>query len=228
MMFSKFLALISVIFMSQPTFASNPCHLGVKVQYAASALEMAQYRINLERKYGFHYPESLRQLKKAQENLYEAYAEKSALDFGMFNQTDCFEFLSSQHFGQKIKLEKIENTSDKIDRWLVYLNGEKLNNGNGETIEVIFNKIGYFIQAIVVPDNEVYKLIINNSITSHAGPCPCPFSWDALGNICGARSAYSITGGAEPICFPQDVSKERLEYIRRAMFKGGYLPIHSR
>ena len=33
------------------------------------------------------------------------------------------------------------------------------------------------------------------------GNCPCPYSLDVDGNICGERSAYSRSGGASPICY---------------------------
>jgi hypothetical protein len=34
--------------------------------------------------------------------------------------------------------------------------------------------------------------------------CGCPYDLDQRGNSCGARSAWSKTGGAEPICFLGD------------------------
>ena len=41
----------------------------------------------------------------------------------------------------------------------------------------------------------------NNYANSYTGNCPCPYSRDAAGNICGARSAYTRTGGASPVCY---------------------------
>lgn len=35
----------------------------------------------------------------------------------------------------------------------------------------------------------------------YEGNCPCPYSLDVNGNVCGARSAYSRSGGASPICY---------------------------
>lgn len=40
-----------------------------------------------------------------------------------------------------------------------------------------------------------------HSSSYYDGNCPCPYSLDASGNLCGARSAYSRTGGASPICY---------------------------
>lgn len=36
--------------------------------------------------------------------------------------------------------------------------------------------------------------------SSYDGNCPCPGDLDEQGNRCGLRSAYSRSGGAEPIC----------------------------
>jgi hypothetical protein len=42
-----------------------------------------------------------------------------------------------------------------------------------------------------------------NSYNSYyAGPCECPADLDINGNRCGARSAYTRTGGASPYCPP--------------------------
>lgn len=37
--------------------------------------------------------------------------------------------------------------------------------------------------------------------SSYSGNCPCPYSIDASGKRCGARSAYSRSGGASPQCY---------------------------
>ena len=40
-----------------------------------------------------------------------------------------------------------------------------------------------------------------NSYAGYDGNCRCPYDRDVAGNICGARSAYSRSGGASPICY---------------------------
>jgi hypothetical protein len=35
----------------------------------------------------------------------------------------------------------------------------------------------------------------------NGGNCPCPYSRDSRGNICGERSEYSKSGGASPTCY---------------------------
>ena len=42
-------------------------------------------------------------------------------------------------------------------------------------------------------------------------PCACPDDRDRRGHSCGRRSAYSRPGGAEPKCYPQDVSEAAIK-----------------
>jgi len=50
----------------------------------------------------------------------------------------------------------------------------------------------------------------------YSGNCPCPYSTARNGSRCGRRSAYSREGGAEPLCYPQDVSAEMVKEYRDA------------
>jgi len=64
--------------------------------------------------------------------------------------------------------------------------------------------------------NEIIKQqIINESIASYRGNCPCPYNTDRIGRRCGARSAYSRPGGASPICYVEDVTPRMVEEYRR-------------
>lgn len=55
--------------------------------------------------------------------------------------------------------------------------------------------------------SEIARQIIQNSIRSYSGNCPCPYSTDRAGRRCGDRSAYSRPGGARPVCYESDVSE---------------------
>lgn len=55
-------------------------------------------------------------------------------------------------------------------------------------------------------DAEVRQRIIQQSIDSYPGNCPCPYNSDRAGRRCGGRSAYSRPGGYSPKCFPSDIS----------------------
>lgn len=65
-------------------------------------------------------------------------------------------------------------------------------------------------------DNEVRERIIQESIASYPGTCPCPYSTMRNGHRCGGRSAYSRPGGRSPLCFPQDVTDGMVSRYRQA------------
>ncbi len=65
-----------------------------------------------------------------------------------------------------------------------------------------------------ISDAAIVQRIIAESINGYAGSCPCPESRDRGGRRCGKRSAYSKPGGASPICYSSDVSREMIEAFR--------------
>lgn len=48
------------------------------------------------------------------------------------------------------------------------------------------------------------------------GQCACPDDKDEEGNICGARSAHSRFGGAQPYCYAEEVPQWVLPRVREA------------
>jgi hypothetical protein len=69
--------------------------------------------------------------------------------------------------------------------------------------------------ALAAPtDEEVKQAIIQESIASYPGNCPCPYNRAANGAKCGKRSAWSRAGGYSPICFPEEVTIEMIEEWR--------------
>jgi hypothetical protein len=64
-------------------------------------------------------------------------------------------------------------------------------------------------------DDQVKKLLIDESIAAYDGNCPCPYSRARNGSRCGRRSAHSREGGAAPLCFAADVSAEMVEAYRQ-------------
>lgn len=65
-------------------------------------------------------------------------------------------------------------------------------------------------------DEEVRRYLIQESLASYPGSCPCPYNGDRAGRRCGGRSAYSRPGGRSPLCYPRDVSAEEVERAREA------------
>jgi hypothetical protein len=64
-------------------------------------------------------------------------------------------------------------------------------------------------------DAEIKQAIINQSIASYRGNCPCPYNTDRAGRRCGARSAYSRPGGASPICYEKDVTQRMIDDYKK-------------
>lgn len=65
-----------------------------------------------------------------------------------------------------------------------------------------------------VTDASIVKMIIQDSIDGYSGNCPCPYNSARNGSRCGKRSAYNRAGGAAPLCFEEDVTKEMVNNYR--------------
>ena len=63
-------------------------------------------------------------------------------------------------------------------------------------------------------DGQVRAKIIEASLSTYAGNCPCPHSINAAGRRCGDSSAWSKRGGAAPLCYPDDVTDEQVRAWR--------------
>jgi hypothetical protein len=72
------------------------------------------------------------------------------------------------------------------------------------------------ISALAASDDQICELLINQSIATYPGNCPCPYNLDRGGRRCGARSAYSKQGGYAPLCYPGDVTAGMIAQYRRA------------
>ncbi|MEQ7919331.1 hypothetical protein ABQX22_09050 [Xanthomonas sp. WHRI 1810A] len=70
-----------------------------------------------------------------------------------------------------------------------------------------------------ITDSAIVRLLIEESISSYPGNCPCPYNSARNGSQCGKRSAYNRAGGYAPLCFKEDISKGMIEEYR-ARFKG--------
>ncbi len=63
-------------------------------------------------------------------------------------------------------------------------------------------------------DAQIKQALIQHSIASTPGNCPCPFNTAANGSRCGKRSSYSRGGGYSPVCYPEDVTAEMIREYR--------------
>lgn len=76
---------------------------------------------------------------------------------------------------------------------------------------ILFLTLSVSTQLLSQDNNYLKKKIIEASVNSYSGSCPCPYNRDRAGRKCGKRSAYNRTGGHSPICYPADVTQEMVE-----------------
>lgn len=66
-----------------------------------------------------------------------------------------------------------------------------------------------------VSNSEIRRLMIQASLATYPGNCPCPWNADRAGRRCGGRSAYSRPGGYSPICYPSDITDAQVRRFRQ-------------
>lgn len=71
-------------------------------------------------------------------------------------------------------------------------------------------------EAAVAVDAQIREILVEQSIRSYSGNCPCPYNSASNGSRCGGRSAYSRPGGASPLCYAEDVTAEMVRRYRRS------------
>lgn len=63
-------------------------------------------------------------------------------------------------------------------------------------------------------DQDIIQEQIAKSIAGYPGDCPCPYSKDKSGNLCGDKSGYSNPTDYQPFCYPEDVSDFAVDAYR--------------
>lgn len=63
-------------------------------------------------------------------------------------------------------------------------------------------------------DKEIRQILIQRSLSTYPGNCPCPYNTDRAGRSCGRRSAYSKPGGYSPLCYPSDITPAMIAAYR--------------
>lgn len=63
-------------------------------------------------------------------------------------------------------------------------------------------------------DDQVRKALVEKSIASYPGSCPCPYNVAKNGSRCGKRSAWSRAGGYAPLCYPSDITDAMVKRYR--------------
>lgn len=74
---------------------------------------------------------------------------------------------------------------------------------------------GALASAKDISPSEIKKILIQDSISSYPGNCPCPYNTDRAGRRCGKRSAYNRAGGYAPLCFENDITQEMIDEYKK-------------
>lgn len=81
-------------------------------------------------------------------------------------------------------------------------------------IGMLVSASAFAVQPSQLTDDQIKQQIIQQSIASYHGSCPCPYSTARNGSNCGGRSAYSRAGGYQPKCFSNDVTPAEVNAFR--------------
>jgi choline dehydrogenase-like flavoprotein len=65
-------------------------------------------------------------------------------------------------------------------------------------------------------DAQIIAAIMQNSLRTYPGNCPCPENTMANGRRCGGNTAWSRPGGYKPISYPREVTRAMVEAYRRS------------
>lgn len=66
----------------------------------------------------------------------------------------------------------------------------------------------------MVSDASIRQQMIDASLASYSGNCPCPYNRMSNGRRCGKTSAYIRPRGASPLCYPEDISDSEVQQFK--------------
>jgi hypothetical protein len=64
-------------------------------------------------------------------------------------------------------------------------------------------------------DDDVRRMMIEESLARFGAECPCPYSYAWNGRQCANNSAYMKRQGETPLCYPNDISQRDVILYRR-------------
>ena len=78
----------------------------------------------------------------------------------------------------------------------------------GLTVSILWTPQGH---AKETSNEKIKQAIIQESIESYPGNCPCPFNSARNGSRCGGRSAWSRADGYSPVCYLKEVTSDMIK-----------------
>lgn len=79
---------------------------------------------------------------------------------------------------------------------------------------ILFPGAQVFADGHTRTDDQVREALIEKSIASYPGSCPCPYNAAKNGSRCGKRSAWSRAGGYALLCYPNEVTDAMVKRYR--------------
>jgi hypothetical protein len=94
-------------------------------------------------------------------------------------------------------------------------NARKVSWGKGwECVRGYVERENRCVSLGVATEDEIRQYLIDESMHSYPGSCPCPYNVDRAGRRCGGRSAYSRPRGQSPLCYGEDIPDEVIKKAR--------------
>lgn len=69
-------------------------------------------------------------------------------------------------------------------------------------------------KSLAKSDQDIIQEQIDKSIAAYPGDCPCPYSKDKNGKLCGENSGYSKPKDYQPFCYAEDLSDFSIDAYR--------------
>ena len=166
------------------------------------------------------------------DNLQRTYREQSrylqarqaALMFGWAGKSECFSLLFAEISSLNFSIQEIRAETAQDNRYNIFVNG-RMTHENLSRVDALMHAAKPFLD-VLYPRQKVAGWIIQASISNYADPCPCPYSTDSNGELCGERSAYDLSGGKDPQCFLNDVSNEEIFRLQNQSLIRNHVPGH--
>jgi hypothetical protein len=129
-----------------------------------------------------------------------------------------YSYMAQTAVGHQLKRERIFEKGERVIVFQRLTTNPYLGN-NKACINTVEGDFCWWVHADAVTDNpasnisksdaDIARQIVQESREAYyrtGHPCACPDDTARDGSSCGRRSAYSRPGGAEPLCYPSDVT----------------------
>lgn len=82
---------------------------------------------------------------------------------------------------------------------------------------LLLTGLGAGVYLVPHSDDYVRRALVQQNVAAYLSSgqtCPCPYSLDRNGRKCVGQTKFARTGGARPICYPDEVSDAMVQTWR--------------